>query len=614
MAPSGAEIHVASGVYRENSAGLGYLRLESPLADLAYIADGEVILQAQAPSACVMDIATAADPSFFGFTVHGADSCAQLVRGAPFSVEFRGCRFVCALIAGLDFTGGGGLIVDGCEFGTVAAPLVATAVRLLDCAAVRIADCDFFVVGAGVLLANRCGDLCLTANDFGCPEQPLDLGSQWAVFVANSDRVQVSDNALFLGAGHGLGFPAGALSITSATIAGNTLYSTSLANQYGIMVGSEAPVAIEYRGVEIAHNRVSLPIPVADTAKHDLFVGYTLQPSVHDNEIIGGGYGLVIKGNDGADVRDNSIAGTWRNGILDKAGWDCEFHGNSIDTARGRCARLCNDDAAGREVRGSRWYGNEYRGGAMAYEISAPVTPAANALSSDANTIQMSEHGDPLLVVLGGYQDLWTAQAAWDWDVTSALIATDEAPEPRGEDLQVGGSHALLRVDCSELCAGWLAYGTGELSDTLHVDAAEMTLAFALSELLPGTTYQYRYALIDSDGDSFLSAPASFTTEASSAAPPAALALFLGAIHPNPGRAGSRFTLQQSGERELDLALFSIQGRRLRTLHRGRGTPGMRDFQLDGKDTEGESLPAGIYLVRACDGQASVTRRWVLLR
>jgi hypothetical protein len=243
----------------------------------------------------------------------------------------------------------------------------------------------------------------------------------------------------------------------------------------------------------------------------------------------------------------------------------------------------------------------------MAYELSAPVTPAANALSSDGNTIRVSEHGNPLLVVLGGYQDLWTAQTAWGWDVGSALIALDEAPQPRAQDLQVGGSHALLQLACTELCTGWLAYGTGELSDTLRSDTAAMALTFAMSELLPENSYQYRYALIDSDGASFVSDPASFTTEAASAVPPPAVeaALTLGAIYANPTHSSSRFMLQSVGGRPLDLAVFSVQGRRLRTLHSGTGPTGSRDYALDGRDDAGSPLPAGVYLIRASDGRTT---------
>jgi hypothetical protein len=310
QAPPGAAVRVAAGVYRENTAGAGHFRLSSSMMSLAYVADGEVRLQAEVPGACVLDIATIADPSFSGFIFDGADSCAALVVGAACALSFHDCRFIGAGDAAVQIAGGGGLVIDDCEFGTAMEPLCGAAVQLADCPAASVADCDIFVAAAGALRAIRCPSLRVTANSFGSSAQSLALGAQWAVLATDSDRIQITDNVLFLSSGHGLGLPAGTLPISAATVTGNTLQSTSLANQYGIMVGSETPVAIAYQGVEVANNHISLPVPTADTAKHDLFVGYTLQPAVHDNEVLGGGYGLVIKGNDGADVYDNSILGT----------------------------------------------------------------------------------------------------------------------------------------------------------------------------------------------------------------------------------------------------------------------------------------------------------------
>jgi hypothetical protein len=615
LAPAGSEIRVGAGVYVEDSGGLGYLAIDSPSAGRRFTATGEVTLRAASPGSCVLALADGVDCAVEAFTFDGEGGCSRLVQGDHLVAGFQDCRFMGAVDRALDLASAPDLIVSDCDFGAPEAPLAAVGIWLNDCAGARIVDSRFFVQGARAICVDRSNGVELSGNSFGSEGAPLDLASEWCVFVVNSDQVRIAGNELTLATGYGLGVPTGLVDITGVEVVENVLRCTTLTPQYGILVGSETPRSVVFAGAHVEANTLLLPIPQADTSKHDLFVGYTQAPEISGNTVIGGGYGLGIKGNTGADVHHNSVSHTWRWGIVDKAGWDCSFHDNVVETSKGCSARMCNDDSAGRIVQNSSWFGNEFRGGVPAYEITSPVTPLANGITSEANCFRLVQHCDPILKMGATESDLWATQEQWSWDLTSALIAAGEDPVPRAESLQVGGCQAVLNVECSELCTGWLAFGTTALDDTVRIVAAGMALAFMMSELSPGTDYQYSFGLIDSEGGTFLSTIAGFITESGSAVPPMAEAepLQLGAIYPNPGNPRSLVAVELSEGANLDLALYGTSGRWLRTLHAGPCAAGSRQFVLDGRDSAGEPLASGVYLVRARAAGVTVSRSWVLL-
>jgi len=68
---------------------------------------------------------------------------------------------------------------------------------------------------------------------------------------------------------------------------------------------------------------------------------------------------------------------------------------------------------------------------------------------------------------------------------------------------------------------------------------------------------------------------------------------------PNPFRGGLRveFTIPV-GEEEVDLRVFDVTGRLVRTLASGRLAPGVHRYEWDGRNGRGGSIPAGVYFVR----------------
>ncbi len=91
-----------------------------------------------------------------------------------------------------------------------------------------------------------------------------------------------------------------------------------------------------------------------------------------------------------------------------------------------------------------------------------------------------------------------------------------------------------------------------------------------------------------------------------------ALALF--PPEPNPAKAGAlfRFTLPASGF--VNLAIFGVDGRRVRMLLEGERPAGTESLTWDGRDDAGNVVQTGVYLCRVRSSAGSVLRRLAVVR
>ncbi len=95
---------------------------------------------------------------------------------------------------------------------------------------------------------------------------------------------------------------------------------------------------------------------------------------------------------------------------------------------------------------------------------------------------------------------------------------------------------------------------------------------------------------------------------------PGALASSLGAPLPNPTRAGVRLDAVVGRAGVVEIAVFDVLGRRVRTLAAGQAPAGRREVEWDGRDDAGAPAPAGVYVVRLVAPDAVVTQRLVVAR
>jgi hypothetical protein len=74
--------------------------------------------------------------------------------------------------------------------------------------------------------------------------------------------------------------------------------------------------------------------------------------------------------------------------------------------------------------------------------------------------------------------------------------------------------------------------------------------------------------------------------------------------YPNPFSSSTRIELSLTSEETLDLAIYAVDGRRVRALRQGAFPGGETFLSWDGRDDRGVAVPSGVYFLRA-DGRAS---------
>jgi hypothetical protein len=87
-------------------------------------------------------------------------------------------------------------------------------------------------------------------------------------------------------------------------------------------------------------------------------------------------------------------------------------------------------------------------------------------------------------------------------------------------------------------------------------------------------------------------------------------------VGPNPFNplAHIKFTIGGTGTTQTDVALFDIQGRRVRTLWKGGMAAGAHDLIWDGRSQSGRQMPSGVYLARVSVNGESKSVKMILAK
>ena len=85
--------------------------------------------------------------------------------------------------------------------------------------------------------------------------------------------------------------------------------------------------------------------------------------------------------------------------------------------------------------------------------------------------------------------------------------------------------------------------------------------------------------------------------------------------YPNPFNPSTKLSYRLPEGGNLDLAVYDLQGRRLRTLRSGWRDAGRGEVTWNGRDEAGRALPSGIYFAKLLlDGEAVDSRRLALVK
>lgn len=81
----------------------------------------------------------------------------------------------------------------------------------------------------------------------------------------------------------------------------------------------------------------------------------------------------------------------------------------------------------------------------------------------------------------------------------------------------------------------------------------------------------------------------------------------------NPSRAGARFEIRLARESNVDLAIYTVSGKRIRTLASDRWPAGAHPIAWDGK-AGNRDVSAGVYIARLVSGDLRADLRFILVR
>jgi hypothetical protein len=84
--------------------------------------------------------------------------------------------------------------------------------------------------------------------------------------------------------------------------------------------------------------------------------------------------------------------------------------------------------------------------------------------------------------------------------------------------------------------------------------------------------------------------------------------------YPNPFGPSTRIQFELREAAEVGLEIFDVRGRRVAVMERALRGPGQHEFVWDGADASGRSVASGVYLYTLTVGEATATRKMLLMR
>lgn len=85
-------------------------------------------------------------------------------------------------------------------------------------------------------------------------------------------------------------------------------------------------------------------------------------------------------------------------------------------------------------------------------------------------------------------------------------------------------------------------------------------------------------------------------------------------IYPNPFNASTAVSFELDAPGDIEIRIFDVGGRPIKSLHRGALPPGFHHIEWDGRNDSGHIVPTGVYFVRLATAQGETVRKALLIK
>ena len=514
-AESNSEVFVYPGEYLENEGYGGYITVREGYENRSFISIGETTVKADPGNYRMVLFLDDSNIEFNGFTFDGENSINLGIDSSYGNKMFRDNKFINFLDIGISLKGGENNLVANNTFGYEDQHMAFSSVIFKDLNKSRIKNNRFYSGNVSVVYIFNSSNISIEKNAFGSENNPMFLDTYGKFVKAlDSDDFVFEDNQLYVGDGNGISVYTSTKDIENAKILNNTFNIYHALNRYGIAVGAESEQEHDVLNFEISGNKLYMPIE--ETYKHNLFIGFTKNSIVKDNYLNGGGYGLALKGNNDALIYDNEVYNASVVAIVDNAGWNNKIFNNVVNCKYDRCMRIDNTESAARPLYNSTWFNNIMFGNSeqLFIYIGSRVNVTESGSVFFNNTYHLDEHDQVICSHNVSYLNFDELEENFGWGENSNLFAHGEFPEI--ESISVYGiqpTSARVKFNTSESSDYTIRYGIGGLSEEVGFSEYRLYHDHFLGGLTPKTLYYYQITVCDNEENCVDSDIMSFRTK-----------------------------------------------------------------------------------------------------
>jgi hypothetical protein len=496
-----SKIFVYRGEYLEDSQWGGYLHVNQERENRTFSGIGDVVLRV-APNVSRMILFVGPELTIFeGFTFDGRNSAGLGMDSAYGNKIFRNNQFVNFSNIGISLKGAGANIIDNNTFGYEDSHMNFSPILFTNLINSQIKNNKFYSGKGSLMFIFNSSNISINGNVFGSEENPLFLDTLAKfVRVMDSDDAIINNNNFYIGDGNGLSVYSNTKDVENPKIINNSFFIYHSLNRYGISVGSESETEFDLLNAEISGNE--LYMPVEETYKHNLFVGFTKNSIVSNNYLNGGGYGLALKGNDDALIFDNEVYNTTTVAIVDNSGWNNKIYDNVVNCNYDRCMRIDNTESAGRPLYNSSWYNNTMyiSSEQFATYIGSEVDVVESGSMFFDNKYYQGEHEQIIGSQNISYFTFFELRENFGWGEGSKLFASEEIPGIN--NIAVYGiqpTNVRVKFNTSESSTSILRYGEGVLDREMSFEEYKLEHNYVLNGLQPKTWHNYQITICDNE-------------------------------------------------------------------------------------------------------------------